>query len=81
MIRVRPIGPLPTIPVRRALRPLRSILAAVPSLLPPLLLAATWVTHVVACATGGLWGLFLLGLLLYPVAVVHGLAVWLGALL
>lgn len=81
MIRVRLVGPFPGIRARGASRPLRAVLAAAPSVLPPLLLAATWATHVVACVTGGLWGLLLLGLLIYPVAVVHGLAVWLGALL
>ena len=83
MIRVRPMGPFGRLPVpsRDALRPLWAALAVAWSVLPPLLLAAAWATHVVACAMAGSWGLLLVGLALYPVTVIHGLAIWLGALL
>lgn len=44
-----------------------------------LVVAASWVTHVVACLAQGLWGLLLLGVVACPVAVVHGLAIWAAA--
>ncbi len=40
---------------------------------------AEWVTHVVACLKAGSWGFLIAGAIMFPVAVVHGTGVWLGA--
>lgn len=42
------------------------------------LVAAAWATHVVVCVMEGLWGVLVLGLVVCPVAILHGVAVWLG---
>lgn len=47
-------------------------------LLVILLTASSWLTHVVVCAVEGLWTLLGLGLVVFPVALLHGVAVWLG---
>ncbi len=43
------------------------------------LMASSWITHVVICAMEGLWSLLILGLVVFPVAILHGIAVWLAA--
>jgi hypothetical protein len=40
--------------------------------------AAAWVTHVVATITAGAWGLLLIGALIAPIGVIHGVMIWLG---
>jgi hypothetical protein len=47
-------------------------------LLVLLLAASSWLTHVVVCAVEGLWTFLVLGLVVFPVALLHGVAVWLG---
>lgn len=48
-------------------------------LLATLLAAGSWATHIVVCATEELWGFLALGVVVFPVAVFHGGAVWLTA--
>jgi hypothetical protein len=36
-------------------------------------LVAGWATHILVCILNGLWGFLAVGLLIWPVAVVHGL--------
>lgn len=48
-------------------------------LLMILLVASSWATHVVVCAVEGLWSVLALGVLVFPVAVLHGVAVWVAA--
>ena len=38
-------------------------------------LVGSWATHILVCVASGAWGLLAVGLLVCPVAVVHGLAV------
>jgi hypothetical protein len=41
--------------------------------------AAAWFTHVVVCLKAGAWGFLVAGALFFPVAIVHGVGIWLGA--
>jgi hypothetical protein len=48
-----------------------------------LLLGATtysaWLTHIVNCAGDKLWGFLVAGAIVFPVGIVHGAGVWVGA--
>lgn len=39
---------------------------------------AAWLTHVITCFSDGLWGFLIAGALFFPVAIVHGVGLWLG---
>lgn len=82
MIAVQPIpqayDAAPPAGRERAGRPAAKALDGLLGLLATLLMAGAWATHVVACATQGLWTFLTLGLVVFPVALVHGVAVWLG---
>lgn len=39
---------------------------------------AAWVTHIVNCFQDGEWGFLLVGALFFPLAVIHGIGIWLG---
>lgn len=39
---------------------------------------AAWFTHVVTCFVVGAWGFLIAGALFFPVAIVHGVGIWLG---
>lgn len=67
-------------PVPRAHLPSGEVLDGLLGLLAFLLLAASWATHVVVCATGGLWSLLALGVLFFPLAVANGVAIWMAGL-
>ncbi len=56
----------------------RQVLDGLLGLLVLLLVASSWLTHVVVCAVEGLWTFLVLGLVVFPVALLHGVAVWLG---
>lgn len=40
---------------------------------------AAWITHIVFCLSTGAWGFLIAGALLFPIAVIHGMLVWFGA--
>lgn len=40
---------------------------------------ASWLTHLFVCFTEAAWGFLIAGAIFFPVAVVHGTGVWLGA--
>lgn len=40
--------------------------------------ASAWITHVVTCLSAGSWGFLVAGALLVPIALVHGVGIWLG---
>ncbi len=42
-------------------------------------LFGAWITHVVTCLAAGMWGFLIAGALVFPVAIVHGVGIWLGA--
>ena len=62
----------------RAGRPSGEVLDGLLGLLAVLVMASSWATHVVVCAMEGLWALLVLGLVVLPIAFLHGVAVWLG---
>lgn len=39
---------------------------------------AAWLTHIVDCFQDGQWGFLLVGALFFPLAVIHGIGLWLG---
>ena len=40
--------------------------------------AAAWVQHILTCAADERWVGLVLGAIVFPVGIVHGIAVWLG---
>jgi hypothetical protein len=40
---------------------------------------AGWITHIIMCLSGGLWGFLIAGALFFPIGVVHGIGHWFGA--
>mgnify|MGYP000844873757 FL=1 len=40
---------------------------------------AAWITHVVVCLSAGKWGFLIAGALVFPIAIIHGFGIWLGA--
>lgn len=40
---------------------------------------AAWLTHIVVCLQNGEWGFLIAGALFFPIAVIHGFGVWIGA--
>lgn len=38
-----------------------------------------WVTHVVTCIKAAAWFLLLIGAIVAPVGVIHGVMIWFGA--
>lgn len=39
---------------------------------------AAWVTHILACIKTAAWFLMLFGIIVPPIGIVHGVAVWFG---
>lgn len=39
---------------------------------------AAWLTHVFVCLQNGEWGFLIAGALAFPIAIVHGIGIWLG---
>ena len=40
---------------------------------------SAWLTHIVDCAGDRLWGFLVAGAVVFPVGIVHGAGVWVGA--
>lgn len=62
----------------RAAGSARQVLDGLLGLLAILLVVSSWLTHVVVCAVEGLWSFLIVGVVVFPVALLHGVAVWLG---
>ena len=39
---------------------------------------AAWVTHIITCLRDGEWGFLIAGALFFPIAIIHGIGIWLG---
>jgi len=39
---------------------------------------AAWLTHVITCLGVGAWGYLVAGAIFFPVAIIHGVMIWLG---
>jgi hypothetical protein len=37
-----------------------------------------WLTHVISCIDHERWGFLIAGAIFFPVAIVHGIGIWLG---
>jgi hypothetical protein len=37
-----------------------------------------WFTHIYVCFTDDRWGFLIAGALFFPIAIVHGIGLWLG---
>jgi len=42
-------------------------------------LPLAWLTHVIACLYLGKWGFLIAGALVFPIGVIHGYGIWIGA--
>lgn len=38
-----------------------------------------WLTHVVTCFVAGLWGFLIAGAIFFPIGIIHGFLIWIGA--
>lgn len=38
----------------------------------------TWFTHVIVCLTHNEWGFLIAGAIFFPIAIAHGIGIWLG---
>jgi hypothetical protein len=45
----------------------------------PIIMLASWLTHVIVCIKSSLWGFLIAGAIFFPVGMVHGFGVWFGA--
>ena len=43
-----------------------------------LILFAAWLQHLYTCFTEEAWGFLIAGAIFFPVAVIHGLGIWVG---
>jgi len=41
-------------------------------------MAAAWFTHLYTCFSEEKWGFLIGGALFFPVAIIHGIGIWLG---
>jgi hypothetical protein len=37
-----------------------------------------WLTHVIVCLNTAQWGFLIAGAIFFPVAIVHGIGIWVG---
>jgi hypothetical protein len=40
--------------------------------------AGAWFTHLFVCFSDDRWGFLIAGAIMFPVAIVHGVGIWLG---
>jgi hypothetical protein len=43
-----------------------------------LTMLGAWITHVYFCLSDGRWGFLIAGAIFFPIAIVHGIGIWLG---
>lgn len=60
------------------IRAITGLLGSTVSLLVSLVGMAAWVTHVVICIQAQAWILLVIGVVFFPVGVIHGIMIWLG---
>ena len=39
---------------------------------------AAWLTHIITCFNEEQWGYLIAGALVFPIAVIHGIGIWMG---
>ena len=40
--------------------------------------SAAWLTHLFVCFSDDRWGFLIAGAIMFPIAIVHGIGIWLG---
>jgi hypothetical protein len=60
------------------IRAITGLLGNAVGLVTSLIGLAAWVTHVVICIQAQAWILLVIGVVFFPVGVVHGFMIWLG---
>jgi hypothetical protein len=40
---------------------------------------AAWLTHVVTCLSTAAWGFLIAGAVFFPIGIIHGIMIWIGA--
>jgi hypothetical protein len=48
------------------------------ALVMTIVVVSAWVTNVVVCIYEHAWALLLIGAIIFPIGVIHGVGVWLG---
>ncbi len=38
----------------------------------------SWITHLYVCFTDDRWGFLIAGAIMFPIAIFHGIGIWLG---
>lgn len=41
-------------------------------------IVSAWLTHIITCLGNGDWGFLIAGALFFPIAWIHGTAIWFG---
>lgn len=54
--------------------------AIICAILTSLLGFFAWLTHVIVCIKTASWGFLIAGAIAFPIGVIHGFMIWLGAL-
>jgi hypothetical protein len=37
-----------------------------------------WLTHVITCLGTAAWGFLIAGAIVFPIAIIHGIGIWIG---
>lgn len=44
----------------------------------PITMLAAWFTHVTQSIADNAWGLLLVGIVFFPIGIIHGIGIWFG---
>lgn len=55
-----------------------SLVSALVGLTLLMIAVGAWITHIVTCLQDEHWGFLIAGAIMFPIAIIHGLGVWLG---
>jgi hypothetical protein len=39
---------------------------------------AAWITHIITCLSGQIWGFLIAGAIMFPIGIIHGIGLWFG---
>ena len=40
---------------------------------------AAWITHIITCLSEEAWGFLIVGAIMFPIGIIHGIGLWFGA--
>lgn len=52
--------------------------SAAPAIFIVLMCVFAWFTHIYTCLSEEKWGFLIAGAIMFPIAIVHGIGIWLG---